>query len=338
VSAQPFPWPLLPRLSRSEVALVRTLLAQLPGLSTWRLGGESATLRLGAPRAIEAGQLAAVLGEDTVVIVQAQVSERMLAIALPTELAVRLCLRALGAPEEEALAPRALTPAERGVLAYLALSALTQQGWEARVEMVAPAAQAAPRLEGGRTLVVPAAVRSGALTGELRVCMPEAQLVRAQPARAPSAHELDLLARLPVELFVELAATTLARGELFALERGDVVIAGPRRARLRSGRGGFPLFETPSGLAVAADYEPGESMSKDMVLEDLPVELTVELGRVKLSARDVLELRPGAVLELDRPLGGPVELYAGGRLVARGELVDVEGQLGVRVTELPGPE
>ena len=53
-----------------------------------------------------------------------------------------------------------------------------------------------------------------------------------------------------------------------------------------------------------------------------------------LTAREILELRPGAVVPVGRPLAGPVDLTAGGRVMARGELVDVEGELGVRVTEI----
>ena len=58
------------------------------------------------------------------------------------------------------------------------------------------------------------------------------------------------------------------------------------------------------------------------------------IGRITLSAREVLDLRPGTVLPVGRPLAGPVDLTAGGRVIARGELVDVEGEIGVRVSEV----
>lgn len=86
-----------------------------------------------------------------------------------------------------------------------------------------------------------------------------------------------------------------------------------------AGLDGSPLTQTPTSEAL---------------LRELPVQLTCEIGRVTLSAREVLELRPGAVVPVGRPLAGPVDLTAGGRIIARGELVDVEGEIGVRVTEV----
>jgi flagellar motor switch/type III secretory pathway protein FliN len=53
-----------------------------------------------------------------------------------------------------------------------------------------------------------------------------------------------------------------------------------------------------------------------------------------MSVAELLALAPGAVIGLGRPLGAPVELCAGEKLLARGELVDVDGELGVKVTEL----
>ena len=53
-----------------------------------------------------------------------------------------------------------------------------------------------------------------------------------------------------------------------------------------------------------------------------------------MTARELVELSPGAVLPLGRPLAGPVELVVGGKVVAIGELVDIEGELGVRLVQL----
>ncbi len=71
----------------------------------------------------------------------------------------------------------------------------------------------------------------------------------------------------------------------------------------------------------------------ERVLDAVTVDAVVELGRIRLSAADVLSLGPGAVLELDRPVGAEAELRVGGVLVARGRIVDVEGRLGFQVTE-----
>lgn len=70
------------------------------------------------------------------------------------------------------------------------------------------------------------------------------------------------------------------------------------------------------------------------ILLDVPVTLTVELGSCQLPMRDVLQLAIGSIVQLDKPAGTPVELRANHKLVARGEVVVVEDQLGIRITEL----
>ncbi len=67
---------------------------------------------------------------------------------------------------------------------------------------------------------------------------------------------------------------------------------------------------------------------------EVPVTLTVELGRISLPVQRVAELKPGDVLELARHAREPVELTSGGKLVARGELVQIDTELGVRVTNV----
>lgn len=72
------------------------------------------------------------------------------------------------------------------------------------------------------------------------------------------------------------------------------------------------------------------------ILMDVPVTLTVELGSCQLPMRDVLTLAAGSIVQLDKPIGTPVELRANRKLVARGEVVVVEDQLAIRITELAG--
>jgi len=70
------------------------------------------------------------------------------------------------------------------------------------------------------------------------------------------------------------------------------------------------------------------------VLRDVPLRVTVELGRTRLYIRDVLALRPGSVVELDRPAGAAVDILANGILIARGEVVVVDERYGVRISEV----
>jgi flagellar motor switch protein FliN/FliY len=67
---------------------------------------------------------------------------------------------------------------------------------------------------------------------------------------------------------------------------------------------------------------------------DVPVELTVEIGRKTMRIGEILRLGPGSVLELDKASGEPLDVYANGRLIARGEAVVVGERYGVRLTEV----
>jgi flagellar motor switch protein FliM len=82
-----------------------------------------------------------------------------------------------------------------------------------------------------------------------------------------------------------------------------------------------------------SERRPDEAAT-DQLLRELPVEVVCELGRVTMTGRELLEMGPGAVIPVGRPLAGPVDLTVGGRVVARGELVDVEGEVGVRIIQL----
>lgn len=66
----------------------------------------------------------------------------------------------------------------------------------------------------------------------------------------------------------------------------------------------------------------------------VPIEITISVGRARVPVRDLLRLGREAVLTLDRKVDDPVELYVGDRLIARGELEEKEGQLSVRLTEV----
>lgn len=70
------------------------------------------------------------------------------------------------------------------------------------------------------------------------------------------------------------------------------------------------------------------------VLMHVPLTVTAELGTCKMSVADVLKLGSGAIIELDRLAGGPVDLLVNNKLIARGEVVAVDENFGVRITEL----
>jgi flagellar motor switch protein FliN/FliY len=76
-------------------------------------------------------------------------------------------------------------------------------------------------------------------------------------------------------------------------------------------------------------------VAPDIVL-DVGVNLTLEVGRARLTIRKFLTLVPGSIVELDRPAGDPLDVYANNRLVARGEVVMVNDRYGVRFTNAIG--
>lgn len=69
---------------------------------------------------------------------------------------------------------------------------------------------------------------------------------------------------------------------------------------------------------------------------DIPVQLTVELGRTKIPIRDLLQMAQGSVLELNGLAGAPMDVLINGRLVARGEVVVVNDKFGIRLTDMDG--
>ena len=73
------------------------------------------------------------------------------------------------------------------------------------------------------------------------------------------------------------------------------------------------------------------------LIMDIPLDVTVELGRVRMLIRDVLELASGSIVELDRMAGEPVDLLVNGRLIAKGEVVVIEDNFGLRLTEIVSP-
>jgi flagellar motor switch protein FliN/FliY len=87
--------------------------------------------------------------------------------------------------------------------------------------------------------------------------------------------------------------------------------------------------------AAPATRSPGLDL-----LHDVEMEVSAELGRTRMSVRELLSLSPGAVVELDRAAGSPADLLVNGRLIARGEVVVIDENFGLRITEIvvPGAE
>ena len=71
----------------------------------------------------------------------------------------------------------------------------------------------------------------------------------------------------------------------------------------------------------------------DLIM-DVPLEVTVELGRTSKSIKEILEFAPGTIIELDKLAGEPINVLVNGKLVAKGEVVVIEESFGVRITDI----
>ncbi len=89
-----------------------------------------------------------------------------------------------------------------------------------------------------------------------------------------------------------------------------------------------------------APLKPGGMHGVDTnigLIMDVPLQITVELGRTRKLIRDILELTPGSVVELDKLAGEPVDILVNGKLIAKGEVVVIDENFGVRITDIISP-
>ncbi|MCS7208146.1 MAG: flagellar motor switch protein FliN [Fimbriimonadales bacterium] len=97
-----------------------------------------------------------------------------------------------------------------------------------------------------------------------------------------------------------------------------------------------PATPAPMGYNPFAEVEEQPERNIDLLL-DIPLEVSVELGRVTMLVRELLEVGTGSIVELQKAAGEPVEVLVNGRLIARGEVVVVEDNFAVRITEIVSP-
>jgi len=201
-----------------------------------------------------------------------------------------------------------------------------EDAFEARISVpdaLAPPAQAAPLSKAAL-----------AAMGDAKIALP---LV----VTSTLASRMDLLALAHGDVFVPSTLALTARGD--GLLTGSVVLIPPRAER------GIAADLAEDGRLVVRGeleshpWERQRSMSSDAsqtatmeVLEQAPVVVRVELGAVEMTAREWAELGPGDVVSLGRRVGDLAILRVGGVELARGELVQVDGEYGVRIVARGG--
>ncbi|TQM12371.1 flagellar motor switch protein FliN/FliY [Pseudoxanthomonas sp. 3HH-4] len=95
-------------------------------------------------------------------------------------------------------------------------------------------------------------------------------------------------------------------------------------------------FGDTSADAPVQDNDGDNDMSLDVIL-DVPVTLSLEVGRTRMPIRNLLQLNQGSVVELERGAGEPLDVFVNGTLIAHGEVVVVNDRFGVRLTDVVSP-
>ena len=141
-----------------------------------------------------------------------------------------------------------------------------------------------------------------------------------------------MLSQADLDALISAAGQTLEDAEPETFDSG--IDAAPEAAADempgRAGLVDLPSF-APASPVPPLSLDTGSGMGR---VRDIPLEVTVELGRTRLLIRDIMDLSAGSIIELDKIAGEPVDLFANGLLVARGEVIVIDDNFGVRVTEI----
>ncbi len=231
------------------------------------------------------------------------------------------------------------------------------------------------RVSVGRTVGYARIFLPGSIIGE-RFGKSVPQSGARAPARVYLAALAETLGDMPIEARVEVAALPdLSVEDIAQLEVGDIIViehhgissttgssglSGQVFVKLDAGKNGslvcrlcgdseqhleivdFVIKEEPEEEPMAIESTGDEPAAEENLAEtegllrDVAAPVVVELGRLRMNVAQVVRLRKGQILRLARAPGDPVDLVVNGRLFGRGELIDVEGELGIRIVQIVG--
>ena len=315
----PFPFDRLRKLSRRDAGIESALACWI---APRQLGAKVAALAGGAVRARLIGVTPHV-PDPHAAVAEVWYGGVPITLAASSRPVRALAQRLLGGPAELD-APRPLTVAEHAIWALAIAAALTDLGIAAEVWPHRGAGRPGPA--GGSITVafeleLPAGLSPSSMT--VAASFPPDSLLRVPPPR-----------RLPAWAFdvpIVIGRCALPEASIAGLAVRDVITIDAR-LELVIGEGGIGLSAAPGAVEarVVTGYVP-----RDMALPDeARLEVTVQLGTTRLSLRQLGELAIGQIVPLGRPLTGPYEVHAAGRMVGQGELVDIDGELGVRIVSI----
>ena len=349
-AVSPFSREGLPRLHRAALRTTRQLArarAALPEPVAVPLA------RLGQVR-LQVARIAFVASAGAGAAFGLQAGETRARLTVEPWLALHVVAAVLGLPPPLALRP--LGRAERGVLAAAIVGVLEGAGVGPRFRLALTDAEAGP-LEAADLVAVELRVELPGFAGAAFLELP------VQLLPTPAGRLAIDARRLAPTLAVELARTTLPRADLAAAQTGDSVVFdgssppgdGGWPVRVRLGTCSFPAQLDPSGTLHRRGPLSNESetpmssedanitapiaatpLSDDAsrALASAPVEIVAERGRLTVRGDELAGLVDGGVLALGPRRPAQVVLRVGGRIWAHGELVAIDDELGVRITEL----
>ncbi len=171
-----------------------------------------------------------------------------------------------------------------------------------------------------------------AIAIDLSAALDEQLVVAASPLDADATATIDPVVRATIDGLGGPATLWIGVDSGLGSAIGSMVTSRLDSLGSSDGKGDLDVLdaEFPQIAGGSSSHQ-----AKDMsLLKDVNLTVTVELGRTSMKVRDLLELGSGSVVELDRTAGSPVEVLVNGTIVARGEVVVVDDELGVRVTEV----
>ena len=318
-----FPFDDLPRLARGDVAITAALARWL----AMRPSGRRIEALVGGPVRLATTTISEFdrsgWDDPNAGSCALRVAGATLEVRGANALVRRIAQKTLGGPAELG-APRPLGAGEQALWALAVAAAVEDLGIAGEVWPCEEPVIGSPE---DRELVLGLTIAGAASSVAIR--MPRALELRVPPVRMPA-----WPAQVMVDVPIVIGRCAIAGPALAALAPRSIITleaaVGHAELVVLGGSVGLAIADGELVAAVTTGY-----VARSMALpDDAHVELTVGLGTTQLSLRQVFELAIGQVVPLGRPLAGPFEIRAAGKLVGQGELVSVDGELGVRIVSL----
>jgi flagellar motor switch/type III secretory pathway protein FliN len=316
----PFPFERLRKVSRRG-AVVESVLARW--LAVRQPGARVAALAGGPVRARRVDALAAI-PDPHAALAEVRLGGVSITLAASARPVRALAQRLLGGPDELD-APRPLTVVEHAIWALAVAAVIADLDAPAEVWPLEGARSGADAITAAFAVELPPGWSPQAMT--VTASFPPDVALRVPPPRPLHDWRFDIP--------VVVGRCALPRASLARLRARDVIVI-ERCLEIPIGAGGVGLAAAPGAVEaqVATEYVPRHMA----LLDDASLEVTVQLGTTRLSLRQLGELAVGQIVPLGRPLAGPYEVRAAGRMVGQGELVDIDGELGVRIVSIAEPD